>query len=192
MLVGLLVLGAIAAVVGWIARLSGWRFALRRLAGLVLVVVAVTFATTALLADGLKPRPPYSSGIIMPKKRSLFRKLHTSGGRSRRWKTCQSSVISQARSTGPARNASSSWLSPAYGCSPRRSKSGRPENSSASTQTVPASIASFSVLEIAGSRSSAFIVRRTRALTARRRNGRWKIAARSATGIQSQTGAARP
>ena len=49
MLVGLLVLGAIAAVVGWIARLSGWRFALRRLAGLVLVVVAVTFATTALL-----------------------------------------------------------------------------------------------------------------------------------------------
>ena len=44
-----------------------------------------SFATTALLADGEKPSPSYSGGMIMPKKRSFLRNSQTLSGRSRPW-----------------------------------------------------------------------------------------------------------
>ncbi len=48
----------------------------------------------------------------MPKNRSRLRNSQTDAGRSRRWKTSQSSVIPHTVSTGPSRKACSSALSP--------------------------------------------------------------------------------
>ena len=70
--------------------------------------------------------------------------------------------------------------------------SGLPENSSASTQTVPASIASFSVLEITGSSFIARTAWSTARLSSLRSGGRLNTTANTAKAIQTQTGAPRP
>ena len=67
-----------------------------------------------------------------------------------------------------------------------------PENSSASTQTVPASIACFSVAEIAGSSFIARTSPRIARLSSRRSGGRLNTTATAAKAIHSQAGAPRP
>ena len=63
---------------------------------------------TALWAAAEKPSPPYSPGMIMPKKPCYFMKSQTAGGRSPfRWAS-QSSIIRQSSTTGPSRKARSS------------------------------------------------------------------------------------
>ncbi len=98
-----------------------------------------------------KPRPPYFSGMIMPKNFSSRMKRQTSGGRSRSCQAIfQSSTIAQSWRTGPSMKACSRPLSFAGGIARSAFQSGSPENSSPSHHTVPASIASRSVSEIGG------------------------------------------
>ena len=49
MIVVVAVLVVLAGLAAWIVRVAGWRFALQRLGGALLIVVLVTFATTVLL-----------------------------------------------------------------------------------------------------------------------------------------------
>ena len=71
-----------------------------------------TLATMAELADGLKPWPPYSLGMMRPKNRSSLSVCQTASGSSRRCQTSQSSVMRQTSSTGPSMNACSSAVRP--------------------------------------------------------------------------------
>src|SRR5690606_30280798 len=152
----------------------------------------LVLATTALLALGLNPCPPYSFGMMRPKKRSRLRKSHTSGGRSRRCHTSQSFVIRHTSSTGPSRNACSSSVRSGKPSASSFRKSGRPENSSPSTQTVPASMASCSVSEIVGRKRSACIAFITPSERARRAGGTRKTRASATKTPAIHHGAPKP
>ena len=73
-----------------------------------------------------------------------------------------------------------------------RPKSGLPENSSPSTQTVPASIASCSVCEMTGRKFMAFIAFITASDTCRRIGVMRKTAARTTNAAVSHSGAPNP
>src|SRR5437763_1119876 len=89
--------------------------------------------------------------MIIAKNLRVFRKSHTSGGRSH---SCQlirhSSSMRHSSSTGPSRNVCSSAESVAVGKARSFAQSGWPLKRSASHQTSPASIASRSVSESVG------------------------------------------
>ena len=88
----------------------------------------------------------------MPRKPLSLMNCQTCGGRSR-W-TCvvsQSVTIAQSSSTSWSRKRCSSAVSVGDGVASSCCQSGRPEKSSPSHQTVPASIASRSVCDIGGS-----------------------------------------
>jgi hypothetical protein len=90
--------------------------------------------------------------MIMPKNFSRLTKSQTSPGRSRHSQLIfQSSSIAQSSSTGPWRNAASSGVRAAGSVASSFDQSGLPVNRSASHQTSPASSASRSVSDIAGS-----------------------------------------
>ncbi|MHC2193055.1 hypothetical protein ACVJF1_005688 [Bradyrhizobium diazoefficiens] len=88
----------------------------------------------------------------MPKNFSRLTKCQTSGGKSRHsQKIFHSSSMAQSSSTGPLRKACSSSVRVACGTFSSFAQSGLPVNRSASHQTSPASSASRSVSDIAGS-----------------------------------------
>ena len=88
----------------------------------------------------------------MPKNFSRLTKCQTSGGRSRHsQKIFHSSSIAQSSSTGPSRKACSSAVNLAGAILSSFDQSGLPVKRSASHQTSPASNASRSVSDIAGS-----------------------------------------
>src|SRR3954471_18074795 len=88
----------------------------------------------------------------MPKNLLRLMKSQASGGRSRHSQLIfQSSSMAQSSSTGPLRNACSSGVSVAGAMASSLDQSGLPVNRSASHQTSPASSASRSVSDIAGS-----------------------------------------
>src|SRR6266851_2447530 len=90
--------------------------------------------------------------MIMPKNFSRLMKSQTSPGRSRHSQLIfQSSSIAQSSSTEPWRNAVSSGVRVAGSVASSFDQSGLPVNKSASHQTSPASSASRSVSDIAGS-----------------------------------------
>src|ERR1700710_2754588 len=90
--------------------------------------------------------------MIMPKNFSRLMKSQTSGGRSRHSQLIfHSSSMAQSSSTGPLRKASSSEVRVAGAVASSFDQSGLPVNRSASHQTSPASSASRSVSDIAGS-----------------------------------------
>ena len=103
--------------------------------------------------------------MIRPKKRCSRRNAHTGSG-SRRCvsQISQSSTRRHNSSTGPSRKACSSSLSLGAGTLSRDFQRGRPENSSASHQTVPASSASCSVVDRRGSRITSYNVCYTKLL----------------------------
>ena len=152
-----------------------------------------SFACTALLQEGEKPKPPYARGMIMPRKRSCLMKSHAAGGRSLVTCTSQSRTMAHSSSTGPSTNACSAAVSSGYGSLIRRAKFGRPENSSPSTHTLPASMAMRSVSEMTGSSCSV----RSRRITGResstvRSAGTLNSTASAAATLQSQAGAPHP
>ncbi|MGY4485900.1 hypothetical protein ACVWWR_005091 [Bradyrhizobium sp. LM3.2] len=88
----------------------------------------------------------------MPKNFSRLMKAHTSCGRSRNSQNIfHSSSMAQSSSTGPLRKARSCSVSVACGTFSSFDQSGLPVKRSASHQTSPASSASRSVSDIAGS-----------------------------------------
>src|ERR1700729_4241566 len=90
--------------------------------------------------------------MIMPKNLWALMKSQTSGGRSRHSQLIfQSSSMAQSSSTVPSRNARSSAVSAAGALASSFDQSGLPVDRSASHQTSPASSASRSVSDIAGS-----------------------------------------
>src|ERR1700746_1138956 len=90
--------------------------------------------------------------MIIAKNLCALRKAHTLGGRSPSSQVMvQSSSMPPSSSTGPSRKACPSPESLAGGVASSFDQSGLPENRSASHQTPPASIASRSVAESAGS-----------------------------------------
>src|SRR6202521_4695964 len=90
--------------------------------------------------------------VIMPKNLRVLMKSQTSGGRSRHSQLIfQSSSMAQSSSTGPLRNAFSSAVRVAGAVASSFDQSGLPVKRSASHQTSPASSASRSVSDIAGS-----------------------------------------
>src|SRR5665213_3838622 len=90
--------------------------------------------------------------MIMPKNFFSLMKSQTSGGRSRHSQLIfQSSSIAQSSSTGPWRKACSSSVKVAGALASNFDQSGSPVKRSASHQTSPASSASRSVSDIAGS-----------------------------------------
>ncbi len=110
-----------------------------------------SFMITREWAKAEKPRPPYSFGMIIPKNLFFFRNSQISGARSARtWVVSQSLVIPQTSSTGPSMKACSSAVSIGLGWDSSMFQRGRPENSSPSKPTVPASSATFSVSESGG------------------------------------------
>ena len=110
------------------------------------------FASTIEFASGEKPRPPYSFGMIIAKKRWSLMNCHTFGGMSASsCVICQSSSRRQSSSVGPSRNACSSGVSFGGGKFFKRRQSGMPVNSSPSHHTLPASSASCSVFDMLGS-----------------------------------------
>ena len=151
-----------------------------------------TFDTMAELADGLKPWPPYSVGMMRPKKRSSLSFCQTLSGSSRRCHTSQSSVMRHTSSTGPSMNACSAGVRSGYGCARMRLVSGLPENSSPSTQTVPASMASCSVCEMTGRNCIASIAFMTPPESTRRTGGMRKTRLSTAKTAVSHSGAPNP
>ncbi len=118
-----------------------------------------SFVTTAELASAENPRPPYSSGMIIPKNLFSLMKRQASGGRSPSRSTFHSSTIPHSSSTGPSRNARSRALRGFRSNSRSFFQSGFPEKSSPSHQTVPASSAIRSVSPMRGSaRASARMI----------------------------------
>src|SRR5699024_1734704 len=112
--------------------------------------VAILVTTAALPCDE-NPRPPYSLGMIMLKKPFSRMKRQASSGRSlSSLLICHSSSIAHNCSTSPSTKPCSSDESAGLSTSNSFFQRGRPENSSASHQTVPASSASRSVSEIDG------------------------------------------
>src|SRR4051812_16284635 len=90
--------------------------------------------------------------MIMPKNFSRLMKSQTSLGRSRHSQLIfHSSSMAQRVSTGPLRKASSSAVKVAGAVASNFDQSGLPVKSSASHHTSPASSASRSVSDIAGS-----------------------------------------
>src|SRR4030088_2701769 len=90
--------------------------------------------------------------MIMPKNFFALMKSQTSGGRSRHSQLIfHSSSMAQSWSTGPLRKAPSSAVSVAGAVASSFDQSGLPVNRSASHHTSPASSASRSVSDIAGS-----------------------------------------
>src|SRR5437867_1521031 len=151
--------------------------------GTITVTAAATLrleilVTTAELAIAENPSPPYSSGMIIPKNFFSLMNRHASGARSPSRSTFHSSTMPQSSSTGPSRKARSRALSGLRWKSRSFFQSGRPEKSSPSHQTVPASSAIRSVSPMRGSaRASA---RMTKGVTVCRRPA----------GIRSTTAAA--
>src|SRR5260221_7483391 len=130
-----------------------------------------SFVTTALCAAAEKPRPPYDSGMIMPKNRFSLMKRQASEERSCAFSTSHSSIMVHSVWTGPSRNARS-FSDNGRGSNSRSLRhAGSPEKSSPSHQTVPASSAVRSVSLMRGSTrdttrmSRALIVRVRRAGT---------------------------
>src|SRR5258706_8818429 len=90
--------------------------------------------------------------MIMPKNFLALMKDQTSGGRSRHSQQIfHSSSMAQSSSTGPLRKAFSSSVNVAGAVASNFDQSGLPVKRSASHQTSPASSASRSVSDIAGS-----------------------------------------
>src|SRR5580692_9255372 len=90
--------------------------------------------------------------MIMPRNFSRLMKSQTSGGRSRHSQLIfQSSSMAHSSSTGPLRKALSSDVRVAGALASSFDQSGLPVNRSASHQTSPASSASRSVSDMAGS-----------------------------------------
>src|SRR3977135_575635 len=90
--------------------------------------------------------------MIIPKNLPRLMKSQASCGRSRHSQLIfQSSSIAQSSSTGPDRNAFSSFVSLAGGYASNFDRAGSLLKSSASHQTSPASSASRSVSDIGGS-----------------------------------------
>jgi hypothetical protein len=89
--------------------------------------------------------------MIMPKKPLSFMNCHAVAVRSR-WTALasQSLVMAQSASVSSSTKRCSSSLSVGMGVESRRDQSGRPEKSSPSHHTVPASSASRSVCDIGG------------------------------------------
>ena len=108
--------------------------------------------STMEVASGEKPSPPYWLGIAIEKKPCFLMKFHTLGGMSRSsCVICQSSSIWQSFSVGPSRKACSSSVKFGAGRLFNNPHCGIPEKSSPSHQTLPASSASCSVLDMGGS-----------------------------------------
>ena len=96
--------------------------------------------------------PPYSFGIIIPRKPfSRTKSIIFSGITLQSWFIFQASDILHNSVTGPSRNACSSSLNPGFSILMSDFQSGSPENNCPSHHTVPASIASFSVSDKDGS-----------------------------------------
>src|SRR6478736_10383633 len=90
--------------------------------------------------------------MIMPKNFLALMKSQASGGRSRHSQLIfQSSSMAQSSSTGPLRKVFSSSVNVAGALARSFAQSGLPVKRSASHQTSPASSASRSVSDIAGS-----------------------------------------
>ena len=122
--------------------------------------------------------------MIIAKKPLDLMKAHTAAGRSaRRWVISQSSSIAHSVSQGPSRNACSALVSTGGFADMSFCQFGPPVNNSPSHQTVPASSASRSVEDMAGSSLRYFFMKGR--VNRRIRSGRTLNRNRSAKGTES-------